>query len=645
MADAAPAAVFLSYASQDAAAVLRIAEALRTADIEVWFDQNELVGGDQWDQKIRGQVKTCTLFVPVISAATQARLEGYFRLEWKLAAQRTHTMADAKPFLLPVVIDATRDAEAHVPEEFRAVQWTRLPGGETPEKFCARVKKLLGGEVAKAGPVADRPGLPPERSALRTWILPAIIVTSVVVKVAVWQPWKKSTPPPASPAVAAPAAPLTEAQQLVAKARKIFDEGDDMSRETYALAEEFLTKAETLDPGEASAWALHARLSMLRSAYSLDRTTARAEALRMQADRVARLAPGSLEARLAGAYARYIFSQFEAVEPELKDLAAKFPNDWRVQQQLGRTLVRLDKTEEAVVCFNRALQLLPDDPTLKCDLLNAYLSSGQFVKGQDFVTQALRGRTDARLLGMRAFFDLIWSGDLTTATAAIGHWPPWFLQEDRGAACATLVALWRGDDARALELAGQFPRDYLRDFMFTGPRAVLSAWAHEHAGHTASALAECRAASRCRCSRSIRRGTTCARMRRSRRCCPIRKIRRRCDDDERFTQSCFLELRVAGRGSGVAHCRGAAREWGGGLVRSQRTRRRRCVGSEDPHADPGVRIVRAGNFRSDAGARRGVFPARVETGGRPLAPDGAGSAISPADRDRRHAGRGGPRGR
>ena len=122
-------AVFLSYASQDAEIVRRIGEALRAAGIEIWFDQDELVGGDAWDAKIRKQIKDCPLFVPVISAATQARLEGYFRLEWKLAAQRSHTMAEAKPFLLPVVIDGTRDAEAHVPEEFRAVQWTRLPGG------------------------------------------------------------------------------------------------------------------------------------------------------------------------------------------------------------------------------------------------------------------------------------------------------------------------------------------------------------------------------------------------------------------------------------------------------------------------------------------------------------------------------------
>jgi hypothetical protein len=60
-------AVFLSYASQDAAAAQRICEALRAAGIEVWFDQSELGGGDAWDQMIRKQIKACAWFIPVIS--------------------------------------------------------------------------------------------------------------------------------------------------------------------------------------------------------------------------------------------------------------------------------------------------------------------------------------------------------------------------------------------------------------------------------------------------------------------------------------------------------------------------------------------------------------------------------------------------
>ena len=69
-------------------AISTAVSALRTAGVEVWFDQCELVGGDVWDAKIRKQIAECALFVPVISASTQARLEGYFRIEWDLAAER-----------------------------------------------------------------------------------------------------------------------------------------------------------------------------------------------------------------------------------------------------------------------------------------------------------------------------------------------------------------------------------------------------------------------------------------------------------------------------------------------------------------------------------------------------------------------------
>ena len=46
-----------------------------------------------------------------------------------------------RPFLLPVVIDGTRDAEAHVPDSFTEVQWTRLRqayGGQASPASSAR---------------------------------------------------------------------------------------------------------------------------------------------------------------------------------------------------------------------------------------------------------------------------------------------------------------------------------------------------------------------------------------------------------------------------------------------------------------------------------------------------------------------------
>jgi TolB-like protein/Flp pilus assembly protein TadD len=136
-------AVFLSYASQDAEAAKRICDALRAAGIEVWFDQSELRGGEAWDRQIRKQIHDCALFIPVISANAHARVEGYFRLEWKLAVDRSHLMAPDQTFLLPVVIDSTPQSDERIPDRFRELQWSRLPNGQVPPAFIDRVWRLL----------------------------------------------------------------------------------------------------------------------------------------------------------------------------------------------------------------------------------------------------------------------------------------------------------------------------------------------------------------------------------------------------------------------------------------------------------------------------------------------------------------------
>jgi hypothetical protein len=131
-------AIFLSYASEDADAAQRICEALRSAGLEVWFDQSELRGGDAWDASIRKQIKECALFIPIITPNTQAREEGYFRLEWKLAVDRSHLMADNKIFFVPVVLGDVAESSALVPDKFRERQWSRL-NGRRPASTTARL--------------------------------------------------------------------------------------------------------------------------------------------------------------------------------------------------------------------------------------------------------------------------------------------------------------------------------------------------------------------------------------------------------------------------------------------------------------------------------------------------------------------------
>ena len=215
--------IFLSYASQDAAAAARLGEALRAAGLEVWFDQSELRGGDAWDQLIRRRIRECRLFVPVISAHTQTRLEGYFRLEWRLAVERSHLMADGKTFIVPVTIDAIEERRAEVPEAFRAVQWTHLPGAMATPAFISRVSQLAAAAPAAASAVAA--GTAPPSTLARATTAPsgvprgalALLGLAVALVVTGFLLWRthRATPdagsgltpqPPAPPPVAAAAA-------------------------------------------------------------------------------------------------------------------------------------------------------------------------------------------------------------------------------------------------------------------------------------------------------------------------------------------------------------------------------------------------------------------------------------------------------
>jgi TolB-like protein len=147
--------VFLSYASEDRETARTIGAALPAYGLEVWYDESELGGGDAWDQKIRKQIRDCDYFIALVSARTEARHEGYFRREWRLAVERTLDMADDHTFLLPIVIDDTDQASARVPEKFLAVQWLRVPGGTPTPALEALCRRLVSGEAA-APPAAKK---------------------------------------------------------------------------------------------------------------------------------------------------------------------------------------------------------------------------------------------------------------------------------------------------------------------------------------------------------------------------------------------------------------------------------------------------------------------------------------------------------
>ncbi len=129
--------IFVSYASDDLEAATRLAEGLREARLEVWFDKDALRMGDDWERSIRRGIEQCSLFLPVISRQSLSeknRRDRYLWREWNGADDRTRAMAPGEAFIIPVVIDDTRIDRAPLPDSFKRAQGKSLPDGKiTPD--------------------------------------------------------------------------------------------------------------------------------------------------------------------------------------------------------------------------------------------------------------------------------------------------------------------------------------------------------------------------------------------------------------------------------------------------------------------------------------------------------------------------------
>jgi hypothetical protein len=139
--------IFISYSSDDTGAAKKLFADLQEIGGDVaWFDKTALKPGDNWDQHLRSAVQRCSLFLPLLSANTEQRTEGYFRLEWSEAAERSKRIQGRK-FIFPIVIDpdyaGATDRYALVPEAFKTVQYCHAPGGQLSEELKRELREQL----------------------------------------------------------------------------------------------------------------------------------------------------------------------------------------------------------------------------------------------------------------------------------------------------------------------------------------------------------------------------------------------------------------------------------------------------------------------------------------------------------------------
>ncbi len=518
--DSAPkGAVFLSYASQDAEAAKRICDALRQAGVEVWFDTDGgLEHGDEWDAKIRRQIKECVLFLPIISANTQAREEGYFRLEWDLAVERARTIASGVAFILPVVVDETREPAALVPDRFRTVQWTKLPGGVIPPEVLQRFLKLWShrtGVLKHAENVGRDLHIPPPSNeagygdpALQEksprW-LPRVIGGVVVATIAllVARPWQATdSPRPVSRAERSAAAPASEARQLTTKAWALMNK-PDLARAELEIADGYCKRATELDPNDADAWAAWSQVDSWTVYHNFDASPGRREAARSKATHAMQIAAAGYEPRLAqacflvrgqaGGDATLSLYAGEA-EKLLRALLQEKTDEPRALLALGILLRNMGRFPECRDAFNRMAR----DPAFAAQAWNE-LGWAEYINGNP----SAAGPATDRSVALQPYWGNLllklllagwWRGDLDEAQATLERLPLASRQEDVGVYTAAELSYWRRDPQAMLRVLDTVPRDWLQSNGFDGPKAYWAAVAHRLAGHEAAAQLQWRTA-------------------------------------------------------------------------------------------------------------------------------------------------------
>jgi TolB-like protein/Tfp pilus assembly protein PilF len=482
-------AIFLSYASQDAAAAKRIADALRAAGVEVWFDaEGGLEHGDEWDAKIRRQIKECVLFIPVISANTQAREEGYFRIEWDLAAERARGIASGVAFILPVVIDETKEPAALVPDRFRTVQWTRLPGGVVSPEILQRFLKLWSHRTGTlkhaaadtAGTIeVAAPPAPAKRRAIWPWValgLVAIAAAYLIFKprrspeeitriVADAQKLTAAVTPPFQ-GVSNGSVPAAEfpADPDLAKAIKLV-ETLNSTMEDHTLAEDLAKGVLARKPTDPETVIVNAYVANRFILRGFDVSEERHAAARRLCERALLLAPDHPEAlHVMGQFLGFRGADLPRAVDLLRRAVTLQPNRARFYNSYIEALEN-NNDPDVVRIAEAAAARFPTDPIIRYRLALVYAyGPGDLDAYERALDETIAIGPVATAVLRKVGVTLLVHRDIAAAQRLLDQVPESFRLNDRTVYARYLVASASGEVDDALRALNALPGNFLSDF-------------------------------------------------------------------------------------------------------------------------------------------------------------------------------------
>ena len=96
--------IFIAHANEDKPKVRAICSDLEKYGIEPWLDENKLLPGDEWDNKIREAIKKSCLFLAFFSSNSVTK-DGYFQREIRTALDRVEEKPPGTTFFIPILLE------------------------------------------------------------------------------------------------------------------------------------------------------------------------------------------------------------------------------------------------------------------------------------------------------------------------------------------------------------------------------------------------------------------------------------------------------------------------------------------------------------------------------------------------------------
>lgn len=130
--------VFLAYALEDRAQVIRLYDELAAAGFDPWMDCRKLLPGQNWPRAIEQAISVADYFLPCLSTHSVEK-RGRFQAEMRYALECAQEVPLDKAFIVPVRLD-----ECRVPERIaKQYQWVNLfPDWE---KGLAALRRAMSG--------------------------------------------------------------------------------------------------------------------------------------------------------------------------------------------------------------------------------------------------------------------------------------------------------------------------------------------------------------------------------------------------------------------------------------------------------------------------------------------------------------------